>query len=131
MKTLVNKHPFSTDSTATQKTTNLDLHIKHRVRVHRQSQCRLHMMRQSLLVALLDRRPFFTERFILYKRQQILQLLEVLEPHALVDFEGLGNEGGELGVALDERKAKLVMKKRIRRLAVNSPDLAIYVVLLQ
>ena len=82
------------------------------------------MMRQSLLVALLDRRPFFTERFILDKRQQILQLLEVLEPHALIDFEGLGNEGGELGVALDERKVKLVMKKCIHRLEVGSNGLA-------
>ena len=44
---------------------HLDLYVKHRPRVDPEAERRLDVLRQALLVALLDRRPPFLERGVL------------------------------------------------------------------
>lgn len=59
------------------------------------------MVREPLLVALLNRRPFFTKSGVLDRRQEPLQPFQIFEPDTFVRFEGLGDEGTEFRVTLN------------------------------
>lgn len=81
---------------------HLDLNIKHRIGIDGQAQRNLHMVGQTLLVALLDCSPFIAERLVLGVRKELLEHVEVLEPDTLVHLEGLGDQGAQLRVALQK-----------------------------
>lgn len=80
--------------------THLDLHIEHGVRPHSQPKRRLHIVRQPLLIPLLDRSPLLAEPCFLCEVEQTLELVEVLEPDSLVELERLRDQVAELRVAL-------------------------------
>ena len=78
----------------------LDLHIEHRMRVHRQPERRLDVPREALLVALLHHGPLLLERGVVRELEQALELVQVLEELGLRDPERLFDEGAQAGVAL-------------------------------
>ena len=88
-------HPLPVKNTSTSPAhanTHLNLHIKHLLRVHLQPKRGPDMVRQALLVLLLDLGPFCTKRRVLREGKEFLKLVEVFEPHFLLDFECLGDE---------------------------------------
>ena len=85
---------------------HLDLNIEHRIRAHGQPEGSLDIMRQSLLVSLLDRSPLLSEIRVLSEREKALELSEILEPDSLFNFQGLGDQVAKLGVALVEPSAR-------------------------
>ena len=80
----------------------LDLDVEHRLGVDLVAERRLDVVREALLVALLDRGPLLAEGGVLREREELLQHEEVLEPDLLRNAERLGDERAELGVALVE-----------------------------
>ena len=78
----------------------LDLHIEHRPRVDLQPKGGLDVVRQPLLVALLDRSPLLLERRVLGELEEALELRELLEEVGLRDAQGLVDEVAESWVAL-------------------------------
>ena len=84
----------------------LNLHIEHRLGIHPNPQRRLHMMRQSLLIALLNRRPLLLEHRIVDELEQAFEFVEIAEPDFFRRFERFGDERGERGVALVEPAAR-------------------------
>ena len=70
---------------------HLDLYIEHRPRVDPEAERRLDVLRQALLVALLDRRPPFLERGVLGMLEETLQrpIKSILQLNALSRSCGL------------------------------------------
>ena len=90
--------------------TDLDMHIEHYASIDVQTQGRLYMMRKTLLVPLLDCRPFLSEFPVLCKGEKSFELVQVLQPDRLGRFESLGYECGELRVALRYEREPQVRK---------------------
>jgi len=82
------------------------MHIEHRLAVDLDAKGGLNIVSQPLFVRLLDGRPLLLELGIVGVFQKASQLLEILEPLRLGDFESLSYEGGETGVALIEPAAR-------------------------
>ena len=80
--------------------TYLNLHIKHSIRVYLDAKHDLHMMREPLLVALLDFCPFSLESFVVDIREKPLEERQVFEPDTFVDLESLCDEGTQVWVTL-------------------------------
>ena len=92
--------------TTTFTNTHLDLHIKHRLRIHLQPKVHLHVLRQSLLIRLLDVVPLLLELLVVDELEQAFELVQIAEPLFLGDLERLGDELTELRVALVEPAAR-------------------------
>ena len=80
--------------------THLDLDVEHRPRVDLEPKRRLDVVRQTLLVALLDRRPLLLEARVVDVLEQALELRQVLEESGLRDLQCLVDEVTQAGVAL-------------------------------
>ena len=105
-------------------TTNLDLHIKHGVRVDLEAQRGLHVPREALLVALLHHRPLLLECRLVNMLQQALhetrqsarmrrdnrrtnlELGQVLEELGLGHLQRLTDQLAEARVALVQPPAR-------------------------
>ena len=81
------------------------MHIEHRFAVDLDAKGGLNIVSQPLFVRLFDGGPLLLEFGIVSVFQKTLQLLEILEPLRLGDFESLSDEGGETGVTLIEPAA--------------------------
>ena len=75
------------------------------MRVDLETERLLDVLRQTLLVALLDSSPLLLERRVFGKLEQALELREILEEGRLREVEGLLDEIAEAGVALVEPAA--------------------------
>lgn len=78
----------------------LDLDIEHRLGVNFVAKGRLNVVRQALLVALLDGSPLPLEARVVDVLEQALELVEVLEELAFRDAQGLLDEVAKARVAL-------------------------------
>jgi hypothetical protein len=82
------------------RSTDLDLHIEHGIRSDSKSKSGLDIPSKTLFVALLNCRPFLTELLLLCETQETFKFCKVLEPNALLNFQGLGDETTKFHVAL-------------------------------
>lgn len=80
--------------------TDLDLDIEHGFSINIETQSNLHVMSKPLLVSLLHSCPVFPEVLVLDIIEKPLEFGEILEPHALLNVQGYGDEPAEPGVAL-------------------------------
>ena len=80
--------------------THLDLYIEHRLSVDLEAKRVLDPCRETLLVALLDRRPLLLEARVVDVLEQALELRQVLEESGLRDLQCLVDEVTQAGVAL-------------------------------
>ena len=81
------------------------MYVEHRLGIDLDAKGGLNVVSQPLFVCLLDGGPFLLEFGIVGILQKTLELLEILEPLGLGDFESLSDESGETGVALIEPAA--------------------------
>ena len=77
----------------------LDLDIKKTVRVNRDPAGRCDQPGQSFLVLLFDPEPSLVKIPVIGKRCQVAQMVEIRDPFAA---NGLGNQGGQAGIGLEQ-----------------------------
>lgn len=80
----------------------LDLYVEHRLRVDLEAERGLDIVREALLVALLDGDPLLLEARVIDILEQTLELAQVLEELALRDAQRLVDEIAQPWVALVE-----------------------------
>ena len=90
----------------TQHSPYLNLHIEHSVRVDRDAEVGLDVLRKTLLVRLLDRDPLLLEQRVVDVLQEALELEQVAQPHFLLNAERLRDQLAEARVALVEPAAR-------------------------